>query len=120
MSASAASVKLSPAIKQLIALPKARGASLPSPGTAALNDLFARIKGRGERGGVKKDTWLTVLTAGVMTVNSPESLCGVYDFASSQAGLDERVQNAAVSRRLGFREGFGYSVADGRLCARRD
>ena len=83
---SAASVKISPALKQLIALPRAKGSSIPSPGSRALTDLFGKIARKGEeKGGVGKETWLTLCTAGVMTVNSPESLCGLYEFAGKGA-----------------------------------
>jgi len=92
---SAASVKISAALKQLIALPRAKGASIPSPGAAALNHLFRKIADRGEKGGVSKEAWLTLCTAGVMTVNSPDSLCGLYDFAGKEGG--DHARNAAVS-----------------------
>jgi hypothetical protein len=96
---SAASVKLSPAIKALIALPSARGRSIPSPRPDLLHGLFRRVVGKGEKGGVGRDTWLTLCTAGVMTVNSPESLVGLYEFASERVGgaVEERARNAAVS-----------------------
>jgi len=96
---SAASVKLSPAIKALIALPSARGRSIPSPRPDLLHGLFRRVVGKGEKGGVGRDTWLTLCTAGVMTVNSPESLVGLYEFAGERVGgaVEERARNAAVS-----------------------
>lgn len=114
---SAAGVKLSPAIKQLIALPRARGGSIPSPGQNVLNDLFSGIAKRGEQGGIKKETWLTLMTAGVMTVNSPQSLCGLYDFASGTDGTEGKVRVAAVSS--GRNEVYRKKLR-GRLCEKLD
>lgn len=95
----AASVKLSPAIKALIALPSARGRSIPAPRPDLLHGLFRRVVGKGEKWGVGREAWLTLCTAGVMTVNSPESLVGLYEFASERVGggVEERARNAAVS-----------------------
>jgi len=99
----AASVKLSPAIKALIALPSARGRSVPAPRPDLLHGLFRRVVGKGEKWGVGRETWLTLCTAGVMTVNSPESLVGLYEFASERVGggVEERARNAAVSAGAG-------------------
>lgn len=95
---SAAAVKLSPALKSLIASPQALGSAIPSPGKRAITTLFDKIRSEGEAGGIGSETWLTVTSAALCTVNSPDSVCGLFDYASERrSGVEAHVMVAAVS-----------------------
>lgn len=96
---SAASVKLSPALKSLISAPHALGAAIPSPGRKATTALFDKIRTRGEAGGVGRESWLTVSSAALVTVNSPEGVCELFDYArEGKGGVEDMVMAAAVCR----------------------
>ena len=103
----AAAVKLSPALKALISSPAAKGSALPSPGASAINDLFGKIVKTGEQNGVSKETWLTLGTAAIMTVNSPPALGHLYDFAAGSGDVKEKGQVAAVSGSSISHQRFG-------------
>jgi hypothetical protein len=96
----AASLKLSSRLKALIALPAARGAAIPAAPAAKTRELLDRIRSGGEKGGVGRDTWLSLTTAAIFTVNSPETLCQLFDYASEGQDVAQKVQVAAVSERV--------------------
>ncbi len=98
---SAAAVKLSPALKSLIAAPHALGSPVPSPSKRATLALFDKIRSEGESGGVEPESWLTVSSAALVTVNSPETVCALFDYAKERrGGLEDQVMAAAVSGML--------------------
>ncbi|ORY35061.1 hypothetical protein BCR39DRAFT_516451 [Naematelia encephala] len=98
------SIKLSPALKSLISAPHAFPAALPAPPRQALNELFDQIRRRAEPYGVNADTWLTLGTAGIMTVNSPDSLCALWDFASARRDNQEgKIRDALIMRETGLK-----------------
>jgi hypothetical protein len=80
----AASLKLSPHLKALINSPHALPAPISSPGRAALKSLFDKITSKGEKYGVGHEAWLTLSTAALVTVNSPESIGGLWEYAKSK------------------------------------
>ncbi|WVQ73745.1 hypothetical protein IAR50_003325 [Cryptococcus sp. DSM 104548] len=101
---SAKSVKLSPAIKALLAAPHAHGGPIPAPPRATINSLFDRIRSRGEAGGVGAPTWLTVSTGALVTTNSPDSVRALWDYASERSkGLEEKVEAAGVMRETALK-----------------
>lgn len=93
----AASLKLSPHLKALINAPHALPSAISSPGRPALKSLFGKISSKGEKYGLDHQTWLTLSTAALVTVNSPESVNGLWDYAKSR-GVDGG-EAAAVGRR---------------------
>lgn len=99
----AAKLKLSPALKQLIALPSAKGAALPSPPPAAFKSLFDNIRHKGERGGIGRETWLTLGTAALFTVNSPDAVCQLFNYASEGNDTKGKVDVASVMRETGLK-----------------
>ena len=105
--AAAAAVKLSPALKSLIAAPHTFGSPLPSPGRRATTALFDNIRSEGEAGGVGRDSWLTLTGAALVTVNSPEGICELFDYAKERrGGVEDQVMAAAVSGLGGSRVGM--------------
>lgn len=98
---SAAAVKLSPSVKALIAAPHALGSAIAAPAAATSKALFDKIRSRGEAGGVSSDTWLCLSTAALVTVNSPQAVCQLFDYAAERdASLPARIRAAGVSGRI--------------------
>jgi len=91
----ASSLKLSPHLKALINSPHSLPSPIASPGRAALKSLFDKITSKGEKYGIGHETWLTLSTAALVTVNSPESVGGLWEYARSK-GVDG-VEAASVS-----------------------
>jgi len=83
----ASALKLSPHLKALINAPHSLPSPIASPGRAALNQLFDKISSKGEKHGMGHETWLTLSTAALVTVNSPESVGGLWEYAKSK-GID--------------------------------
>jgi len=109
----ASSLKLSPHLKALINAPHSLPSPIASPGRAALNQLFDKISSRGEKYGIGHETWLTLSTAALVTVNSPESVGGLWEYARSK-GVDG-VEAASVSYAI-----TPVRRADYRSCERLD
>ncbi len=99
----AASVKLSPTLKALIAAPHALGSAIPAPSKAVSKALFDKIRSGGH--GVGDETWLCVSTAALVTVNSPAAVCELFSYAAEQAN-DVNGQIRAASVSLAFRRGW--------------
>lgn len=97
MAGPASKLKLSPRLKALIALPSARGSAIPAPPLAKTRAILDRIRTAGEAGGVGRDTWISLSTATLFTVNSPESICQLYDYATEGNELPSNILTAAVS-----------------------
>lgn len=103
------SARLPTSLKALISSPSALGFPIPSPGRAILAPVFDRIRSRAERGGAGRSAWLTLGTAATVTVNSPESLCALYDHASgANVGVggdkgEKGAEVAGVMREVGLK-----------------
>ncbi|GAA5867795.1 hypothetical protein JCM8547_005239 [Rhodosporidiobolus lusitaniae] len=100
-----ASVRLSNALKSLIAAPHAAGGPLPAPPQVATTALFERLA---DEKRVGEATWLTIGTAALVTLNSPATLTALYSFAvgrleSQQAKAEEAVRYAAIMREAGLK-----------------
>ena len=95
----ASSVRLSESLKALIAAPHAHGSAIPAPPRPAFHNLFNKISSTAEKNGARNDIWLTLSTGALVTVNSPASLCELYDYASEKQGKDlkEQIRIASVS-----------------------
>ncbi|WVF71039.1 hypothetical protein IAT40_005836 [Kwoniella sp. CBS 6097] len=100
----AAAVKLSPAVKSLISAPHAFGSAVPKPAPEKVYALFEKIRRGGEKGGVGPETWLTLSTGSLVTVNSPATLCSLFDYAGSRNdGLQGKIAAAAVIRETALK-----------------
>lgn len=86
---SASSVKLSQTLKSLISTPSCRPNAFSSPSRSALTNLLNSIRSKSESNGIGPETWLTLSTAATCTVNSPEALCGIFDYATSEGNVKE-------------------------------
>jgi hypothetical protein len=100
----ASAVKLSPALKALIAAPHAMGSAIPAPSRAVITSLFDGIRSRGESGGVGSESWLTLSSAALVTVNSPETVCELFSYAANRKGdVQDQVQAAGVIRETALK-----------------
>lgn len=93
----ASALKLSPSLKALIALPAAHGAPTPCPSRATTYALFDRVRKGGEAGGVGRETWLSLGTAALFTINSPDAVCELFNYATQGQAVKDKVHAAAVS-----------------------
>jgi hypothetical protein len=73
--------KLSPSIKSLLSTPLSNPNPHPLPPLSALTSTLDKIRSRSAPGKIGPETWLTVLSAAGVTVNSPESYVGIWDWA---------------------------------------
>ena len=60
------------------------------------SSLFDKIRSEGEAGGVGRETWLTLTGAAMVTVNCPDGVCELFDYAKPD-GVEDQVMTAAVS-----------------------
>ncbi|GAA5823210.1 hypothetical protein JCM11251_007525 [Rhodosporidiobolus azoricus] len=99
-----ASMRLSPALKAVINAPHAQGGPVPAPAEGIVKSLFERLSGEKRVG---EETWLTLGTAALVTLNSPATLCALYSFAVGRAGQAENdqkaVECAAIMREAGLK-----------------
>ncbi|KAK8843937.1 hypothetical protein IAR55_006729 [Kwoniella newhampshirensis] len=91
-----AAVKLSPTLKSLLALPSARPGGIPSPASPVIAKLFDSIRSKAPSD-LGKDAWLTLGTAAIMTVNAPDALGHLWDYAGRKS------TDAAVMREAGLK-----------------
>lgn len=118
--------RLSPALKSLIALPSALGAPIPAPPLSRLTPVLDKLRQRAEQGGAARQAWLAVGTAASVTVNSPQTLCRVYDYAANGDKGKEGAEVAAGMREVALKcisfngvsvpRFLGYGM-DGMACA---
>jgi hypothetical protein len=100
----ASAVKLSPALKALIAAPHAMGSAIPAPSRPIITSLFDGIRSRGESGGVGSESWLTLSSAALVTVNSPETVCELFTYAANRKGdVQDQVHAAGVIRETALK-----------------
>ncbi|OCF54407.1 hypothetical protein L486_07955 [Kwoniella mangroviensis CBS 10435] len=92
----AASVKLSPALKTLVNLPSALPSSIPAPSQQVTTKLFDSIRSNAPSD-LSRHAWLTVGTAALLTVNSPEAICQLWDYAGRNK------EDAGVMREVGLK-----------------
>ena len=85
--------KLSPELKALIADPAAKGGDVPAPSPEVTQALFGRLSSNPHIG---RATWLCLAAAVLLTINSSETLCLLYDFAKGETVKDQ-VYVASVS-----------------------
>ncbi|BGP10034.1 hypothetical protein NBRC10512_004152 [Rhodotorula toruloides] len=102
-----ASIKLSPALKALIAAPHAHGGPVAARSAADIQSTLHRLANSARENGVGKKAWLTLGSAALVTLNSPETLCALYRFVTKDASGDSRAETAAeyaaVMREAGLK-----------------
>ncbi|WVR09260.1 hypothetical protein IAU60_006325 [Kwoniella sp. DSM 27419] len=89
-------VKLSQGLKSLINLPSAVPTPLPAPPAAVTAKLFDSIRSAAPAS-VSRHAWLTLGTAALVTLNSPDTICQLWDYAG------ERKEDAEVMREVGLK-----------------
>lgn len=73
--------KLSPSIKSLLSAPVSNPHPYPLPALPKLISTLDTIRSRASSAGVGTEAWLTVLSAAGVTVNSPASYVGIWEWA---------------------------------------
>ncbi|KAJ5247816.1 hypothetical protein N7468_002799 [Penicillium chermesinum] len=91
--------KLSSSLKALINAPAARPHTVPAP--ANITSVYSKIQQTAQAQNVSQPSWLALSTAATMTMNSPESLALLYQFASSTS--DNHVETAELMREIGLK-----------------
>ncbi|KAL8286671.1 hypothetical protein RQP46_004199 [Phenoliferia psychrophenolica] len=99
--------KLTTSLKALLKAPHARGGALPAPALARTTALFDGISASARAKGLGHDTWLTLSTAALVTLNSPATLCELYSYAtkdlSEKDAVAGAVERAAILREVGLK-----------------
>nr|KIR84662.1 hypothetical protein I308_04836 [Cryptococcus tetragattii IND107] len=92
----AASVKLSPTLKSVVNLSSALPSGIPAPSPAITSKLFDTIRSKAPPN-LSRHAWLTLGTAALFTVNSPDAICQLWDYAGRNK------EDAVVMREVGLK-----------------
>ncbi|KAM0751483.1 hypothetical protein T439DRAFT_324665 [Meredithblackwellia eburnea MCA 4105] len=95
--------KLTNSLKTLLKAPHARGGPLPAPTPARTKHLFDLISSSAKSNGLAHDTWLTLSTAALVTLNSPATLCELYSYSTKDLPESDAVERAAIMREVGLK-----------------
>jgi hypothetical protein len=76
---------------------------VPTLSPLKIQDVFCTIEKEAAEKGLELWPWLTVSTATVMTLNSPESMIILFQYATAPRSLDESVAIAEFMREIGLR-----------------
>jgi hypothetical protein len=94
-------MKLSIALEELINANDSRHA--PTLSSREIQDVFYNMEKEASGKGLELWSWLTIATATVMTLNSPESMIILFQYATAPRTLDESVAIAEFIREIGLR-----------------
>jgi hypothetical protein len=94
-------MKLSPTLTSLINTAGSRNEPTPAP--ANILDIFGVFEREAIARKLSLWSWLTVSTATVMTMNSPESMAVLFEYITRSKSLNERVAIAEFMREIGLR-----------------
>ncbi|OXG72865.1 hypothetical protein C348_06227 [Cryptococcus neoformans Gb118] len=92
----AASIKLSPSLKSVLNLSSALPSGIPAPSPAITSKLFDTIRSKAPSS-LSRYAWLTLGTAALLTVNSPEAVCQLWDYAGRSK------EDAGIMREVGLK-----------------
>lgn len=92
----AASVKLSPTLKSIVNLSSALPSGIPAPSPAITSKLFDTIRSKAPPN-LSRHAWLTLGTAALFTVNSPDAICQLWNYAGRNK------EDAVVMREVGLK-----------------
>jgi hypothetical protein len=93
--------KLSPSLKSLLNETKCRPGPTPAP--PEIQSIFSRIDAEATAKNLALWPWLAMSTATVVTMNSPESMTILFQYATASKPLSERVVVAEFMREIGLR-----------------
>jgi hypothetical protein len=93
--------KLSESLKALINAAHARPGTTPAP--RQISSLYDRISKDASSKQVGPPAWLTVSTAAIMTMNSPDSLLELHRVATSSSSQPQKVYAAELMREVGLK-----------------
>ncbi|EJT48089.1 hypothetical protein A1Q1_02927 [Trichosporon asahii var. asahii CBS 2479] len=102
--------KLSPELKALIADPAAKGGDVPAPSPEVTQALFGRLSSNPHIG---RETWLCLAAAVLLTINSSETLCLLYDFAKGETVKDQVYVASSINNLGALYSHLSYAVRDG-------
>ncbi|WWC91428.1 uncharacterized protein L201_006374 [Kwoniella dendrophila CBS 6074] len=92
----AAQIKLSPSLKSLVNSSGSLPTAIPAPSFSVTSKVFDGIRSNAPPY-ISRKTWLTIGTATLITVNSPETLCQLWDYAG------KKVEDAGIMREVGLK-----------------
>jgi hypothetical protein len=94
-------MKLSSTLKSVTTAAEARPGPTPAP--PRIRDVFSKIEREAEARKLSLWSWLVVLTATTITMNSPESMTALFQHSSASKPLTEGVAIAEFMREVGLR-----------------
>ena len=94
-------MKLSSTLKSVTTAAEAR--LEPTPAPPRIRDIFSKIEREAEARRLSLWSWLVVLTATTITMNSPESMTALFQHSSASKPLTEGVAIAEFMREVGLR-----------------
>ncbi|WRT68801.1 uncharacterized protein IL334_005781 [Kwoniella shivajii] len=92
----APSIKLSPSLKSLVNHPSSLPSPIPAPKASTTYSLFDTIRSNAPSD-LSRNAWLTLGTAALLTINSPDTICQLWDYAGRTA------EDARVMREIGLK-----------------
>ncbi|RAL59296.1 hypothetical protein DID88_006901 [Monilinia fructigena] len=93
--------KLSPSLKALINAPYARPGYAPAPRN--IRSVFQKIEEEASQKNVGLPSWLTISTAAIMTMNSPDSMLELFRLATKGQDHAQTVKIAEQMREVGLK-----------------
>jgi len=94
-------MKLSSTLKSVTTAAEARPGPTPAP--PRIRGVFSKIEREAEARKLSLWSWLVVLTATTITMNSPESMTALFQHSSASKPLTEGVAIAEFMREVGLR-----------------
>jgi hypothetical protein len=67
-----------------------------------IQDLFQKIEREAVAKDLRRSAWLTVLTATVMTINSPAMMTALFKYTTASESLCESILIVEFMREVGF------------------
>ncbi|KAF2871468.1 hypothetical protein BDV95DRAFT_493722 [Massariosphaeria phaeospora] len=93
--------KLSPSLKALINASHARPSPVPAP--RGITAVYHKIEREATAQKLGRPSWVALSTAATMTMNSPESMVGLYQAASVSRPTSECVAIVELMREVGLK-----------------
>lgn len=94
-------MKLSPTLKSLLNRAECRPGPTPTP--PEIQSIFRSIDDKATAKHLALWPWLAMSTATLVTMNSPESMTILFQYATASRPLSERVAVAEFMREIGLR-----------------
>jgi hypothetical protein len=94
-------MRLSIALRSLIEASSFR--PKPTPASAGIREIFIKVEREAAARGLGLWPWLAILTATMMTMNSPESMLALFHYTTCVKPLSYSVAVAEFMREVGLR-----------------